>query len=376
MLLGGGLQVLSIARGLSEYGYYVINCAQHQCVGKYSKFVNKYFTVEVEELDVDDIIRKCKDNSVSLIIPMEDEYALWLSNNKEIIEAVNIKIAVESAEKFHKVINKSLLMDFCRDSMVPIPRTVRLVKDDINVIADEVGFPALIKPDVSNGSRGIRKVENISQLKAMTEKTLREYGGCALQEYIDNKYYYNVMLYRYSDGTFSTSVATKITRFYPVKGGSSSFCTSVDDERLYEICKRLMDKLDWKGFADFDVLEKNDGDFRIIEINPRVPASVHAAYASGVNFGVVIADDLLNEKKTFFKYEPGKYLRYLGLDVAWFISSSERFRCSPCWFNFFCKNLYYQDGGMKDWKAMVYSFYLGIRKMMSPSFKNRKDGMN
>ena len=59
-----------------------------------------------------------------------------------------------------------------------------------------------------------------------------------------------------------------------------------------EICKKTLDCLGWVGFADFDILEKGDGDYRIIEINPRIPASVHAAAISGVHFGEMIVKDI------------------------------------------------------------------------------------
>ena len=134
--------------------------------------------------------------------------------------------------------------------------------------------------------------------------------------------------------------------------------------------------MDWKGFADFDVLEKGVGDFRIIEINPRVPASVHAALVSGVNYGDVICRDLLDGKKTESGYHPGESLRCLGLDIAWFAASPERFSRFAEWMRFFGKHLHYQEGGWKDRRAMAYSIWCGIKKQMSPSFRKAKGGMN
>ena len=142
------------------------------------------------------------------------------------------------------------------------------------------------------------------------------------------------------------------------------------------MCKDLLDKLHWQGFADFDVLEKGDGDYRIIEINPRIPASVHAAYISGVNFGNIIVKDLLSNESQIYPYNPGMKLRCLGLDIAWFLSSPNRFNVQPSWFNFISRDLYYQEGGIKDFKAMIYSIWLGIKKQLSPSFRKAKAGMN
>lgn len=376
MLLGGGLQSISMARGLKDCGYGVVNCAQRNAVGKWSRYVDKFYVGEVEDLTPALICRISKETNCILIIPMEDEYALWLSENKDEIESRGISVAVEDIEKFKLVINKASLMEICTRNNVPVPKTLSISKHGVDAAAKAVGFPSLLKPDMSNGSRGIQKVEDIDGLKRKYSAVAREFGECTLQEYIENDFYYNVMLYRYSDGVYSTGVITKITRYYPIKGGSSSFCITIDNDRILDVCKKLLSCLDWKGFADFDVLEKAPGDYRIIEINPRVPASVHAAYASGVNYSNIIITDLIDKKKIFPLYKSGESLRYLGLDIAWFLASSDRFRCVPNWFKFFGKHLHYQDGGLKDIKAMAYSFYVGIRKQLSPTFRNKKAGMN
>lgn len=65
--------------------------------------------------------------------------------------------------------------------------------------------------------------------------------------------------------------------------------------------------------------EAESGDYKIIEINPRTPASLKASLASGVDFPAIILYDTLGHPVPKFKYEPGKILRYMGLDVMWFL---------------------------------------------------------
>lgn len=377
LLFGGGLQSLSIARGLSENGHRVINMSDNRSVGKFSRFIDTFICINLDGLLPDVVEVLLEKNGVDVIIPLEDEYTEWLSTYKdEIEEKIGCKVASPDINLFKKVINKLSLLDFCREKNIPHPITIPIDTRPLESSFRDFKFPALIKPNVSNGSRGICKVENYDELVAKATDIASEFGSCTLQEYIENDHYYNVMLYRYQDGSFGPRVATKIRRYYPVKGGSSSFCTTISDDRLFNICEKLLDKLEWYGFADFDVLEKENGDYRIIEINPRIPASVHAAYASGVDFGCVIVEDMLFSRKVEMSYTPGENLRCLGLDIAWFISSPKRFKTNPNWFNFFGKHLHYQEGGLKDWKAMIYSIYSGIRKQLSPSFRKAKSGMN
>lgn len=378
VLFGGGLQTLSLARGLKQHNNEIVSIGDSHSVGKFSRYVDKFVVFDITKDTLEALIEYIKKWSIEVIIPTEDEYAKWLSDNKNIIEsATNAKCAVVGPALFNKVINKSLLIEECKKANVPHPKTLQITGSNIIEVAAEIEFPALIKPDVSNGSRGICKVDNIHQLSELSIEITKQFGSCSLQEFIDQPgHYYNVMLYRYNDGEFGPYVATKITRFYPIKGGSSSFCTTIKDDKLVEICKTLLDHLKWSGFADFDVLEKGSGDYRIIEINPRVPASLHAALVSGIDFGQMIVDDLISNKRNDAIYTPGEQLRFLGLDIAWFLSSPNRFRVRPSWFKFFGKHMHYQEGGLKDFKAMVYSILQGIRKQMSPSFRKAKAGMN
>lgn len=141
------------------------------------------------------------------------------------------------------------------------------------------------------------------------------------------------------------------------------------------MCKNLLNKLNWIGFADFDILEKGDDEYKIIEINPRIPASIRGAVMSGVNFPKQIVDDLLNGTITKDVYKPGNYLRFLGLDIAWFFVSPNRFKCKPSWFKFFGRNIYYEDGGIKDLSAMFMYFWEGLKKQFSPEFRKSKSGL-
>ena len=379
LLLGGGLQSLSIAQGLSFENKNIINLAEKHAVGKHSNYITKFISIDkIEDLDVDKMIDLVINDKVEVIIPTEDEYAEWLSKNKTIIESHSKTIcAIVDIDLFRKVIDKQSLLNICAINKIPHPETISIDSNAPENISKFNKFPALIKPNISNGSRGIAYVKNIEEYQNKIKGIIQKYGDVTLQEFIDNpNHYFNAMLYRYADGSFGYSVVTKITRFYPIKGGSSSFCTTIINDNIIAICKKLLDKIEWIGFADFDILEKGEGDFRIIEINPRVPASVHAAYVSGINYGKIIVEDCLHRVRSTQIYIPGKQLRFLGLDIAWFLSSSNRFKANPSWFKFFGKNLYYQEGGIKDWKAMTYSIWCGIKKQLSPSFRKAKSGMN
>lgn len=377
VLFGGGLQVLSTARSLKEREYCVDVIGTHNEISRKCRFVNKCTQVNIETLDTETFVPIIKENDYAVIIPMEDDYATWLSKNKDIVEkSTNAKCAIMDYDIYALASDKTQLMAFCKKHGIPHPKT-EIIDNNYDELAKNVGFPALIKPSHSAGSRGIKLVNNTDELEQFSKGIIAEYGECTLQEYICSKdYYFNAMLYRTADGRYGNHAITKIMRYYPIKGGSSSFCMSIENERILEICKKTLDELGWVGFADFDILEKGDGDYRIIEINPRIPASVHAAAASGVHFGEMIVKDITEGVLKEYTYTPGMQLRCLGLDIAWFLSSPNRWKCKPSWFKFFGKKLHYQEGGSKDFRAMCTSIWMGIKKQMDPEFRKKKKGMS
>ncbi len=379
LLFGGFVQSLTAATSLKAVGHEVVIAAQNDPVAKRCRSKNKYFEIKIdapEETVLNQLMHIVQSEKTDVVIPLEDAYAVILSKyKKQITDSTGVLCAVPDWQPFSLASDKHSLLSLCKEIGVGHPKT-EIINENYDELASYVGFPSLIKPNHSEGSKGIVLVNSIDELKSTAPDIIAQYGECSLQEYVNNDHYYNLMVYRSSEGEYSNYVVLKILRFYPIKGGSSCIAITVENEPMLEMCKRVLDKLEWVGMADFDILEKGKGDYKIIEINPRVPASLRGAEISGVNFPEIIVSDVLEGVLRNYDYQPGKYLRFLGLDLAWFVASPMRFKCKPSWFKFFGKNLYYEDGGWRDFPAMMAYIWSGIKKQLSPSFRKSKQGLN
>ena len=377
LIIGGGLQALSSAYSLKKTNCRVFALLHYGDLSTHSKYIDKLITTKLHPIKnveyIDELCSILDNNRIDVIIPLSDVTAEFLSIHKvKLEEKYSVKCAIPTYEIFKSANDKWELLKICEQNCLPHPRTRLIDEKSLDKIIDYVGFPALIKPNISVGARGITLVNSNEELLSKYKSIIEQYGESTLQEYIENGNapYYNIMLYRNSSGEIVNSVVLKIIRYYPIKGGSSSFGITIECDELVDICKRCLDVLNWDGFADFDVLQTKSGDFKIIEINPRVPASLRAAEVSGVNFPDIIVKDMLGYRCESYKYIQGKQLRYLGLDIMWFLSSKDRFNAKPSWFKFFEKNLYYQEKG-----AMLSSLLPGIKKILSPSFRKSKKGI-
>ena len=368
LLLGGGLQALSFGESLYMRKDYEVSVVSNGYDVRKSKFFDKVYKIETDNFD--DILNGIFSNEqYDVIVPMVDDTVSYLSDNKEKIEyKYHVKCAVGSRDLISIVSDKSNFMDFCKRNGFPHPKTQSLSQSTIEIVANQIGFPSLIKPDYSIGARGITRVDSLDELKKVFPVVNSMYGSCTLQEYIDNPdYYFNVMMYRDLQGNSDNSVVIKILRKYPIAAGSSSCCISVENQELLSLCKQVLDSLGWIGMADFDVLQRKDTkEYKIIEINPRVPASLRAAYVSGVNFPEMIVSEIMGETIKKCNYCPGKTLRYLGIDIMWLIKSSNRLKTTPSWFQFVGKDIYYQDIMGTDPTTWYSWLVTGVSKLFCP----------
>ena len=367
LLFGGGLQGLSFGESLHRRDGYELASISNGYDIKKSRFFKKVYAVDHSGYE-GTLARVLSEDHFDVIVPMGDTTVSYLSKHKEDIEnRYHTKCAVVNQSILSIVADKSRFMEFCKENGFPHPHTSSLSHTSLETVARDIGFPSLIKPDFSVGARGITRVNSKEELKALYPKIQEKYGACTLQEFIDNPdYYYNVMLYRDKKGDMRHYAIIKIVRMYPVKGGSSSCCITVENEELLELCRNVLEKLGWVGMADFDVLQCLDTkEYKIIEINPRVPASLRAAYVSGVNFPEVIVRDVVGKSQVQYHYKSGRILRYMGIDLLWFLKNPHRSSSSPSWFYFWGKNVYYQDIFLFDPSTWYSWLVAGIKKFLT-----------
>ena len=315
-----------------------------------------------------------RENKIDFIIPLFDDSADLLNNNRDQIEKLGIRIGLPPKKQYELARNKGTLMEYCEKNKIPHPVNFSVNKSNYDIVAKLVGFPSLIKPDKSSGAIGIVYVNSVNELKAYFSDSENNQKGLSLQSYVNHSgYYYNSMLYRSKDGNFSKVVIVKILRYFPVKGGTGSFNETVDYPELEEMSRVTLNKLNWVGFADLDyIVDKFTLVPKLIEINPRFPACVHSAFVSGINFPEIIVCDTLDREMPVQHYIPGKKVRYFAMDVLWFIFSKERFKCKPSWFNFLGNNLVYQDGCWSDPLTMLSGILMGVGKYINPSYCKSK----
>ena len=295
----------------------------------------KFWDRNDEEASYAALLEVLKEDKYDVTIPLTDFSATMLSKHKnELKEYTNP--AVNDWEIFLGAADKLNTMVACMDNGVPCPKTLRQADTLEEVLASGVEYPFIIKPRVGYGSIGFHRIDNEEDLRRHFEACVEKFGGMVVQEYIPQTgTQYKCEVFIDGNGEVKSAHVFDKTRWYPIDGGSTCCSTSVDRPDIVKSCIELLKALNWRGYGDVDLIEDpRDGIAKVMEINPRITASVKVCIKSGVDFARQIVEyETGREVTDYNEYEKGVCLRYMHTDLLWFIESPNRFKSKPSWFS-------------------------------------------
>lgn len=361
LVIGTGSQGLAMIHALYKAGFRVVlfysekhNYADH------SRYIDKKYHINDDKRSItflqqlQSIIKKEK---IDVLIPMGDAVAEYVSEHKVVLQAI-AHLDCPDYDSFMRGYDKNKLLTLCRENGYPHPKTVDLSTLDIDNTEELKNFPypAMLKPNLTTGGRGMTLVVNYEQLKSLYPELHKQYGNYHLQQFIKpGGRQVKVQLYVDHNKNLVASSMLEKRRWYPVQGGSNCCAISIREEATIDMCYHILLDIDWLGFADFDLIEDpKTHQLLVMEINPRVPACIKSPIAAGLNWGEVMVNAALGMQQKEYQYREGVVLRHLGFEVLWFLKSPDRLRTKPNWFKFFGKNIYYQD--MSDWTDPIPFF--------------------
>jgi predicted ATP-grasp superfamily ATP-dependent carboligase len=373
LILGSGTQCLAIVQALKKAAFTVfLLYSEKNNYGDVSHYIDKKFFVRAEVGSIDyynHLLSIIKDEHIDVIIPMGDATAEFVCLHKPELSKL-VKLEIPNHTIFLKGYDKNQLMALCQKNNYPHPKTIDLSSIAIEKCEElkDFPYPAMLKPNLTTGGRGMIKVDNYQELTSVYPSLHEQYGDYHLQQFIKpGGKQVKVQLYVDSNKKLVASSVIEKIRWYPVQGGSNCCARTIKDDKVVDLCYRILLDIDWVGFADFDLIENPDtNQLLVMEINPRVPACIKSPIVAGLNWGQVIVDAYLGKTQKQYKYKEGIVLRHLGFDMLWFLKSPNRWKTKPSWFKFFGKDIYYQDmSGWTDPFPFIGGTWNNIKKLLT-----------
>lgn len=357
----GGKQPYAMIRGLKDIGCHVtVICgSKHDTCYVSNKPDEKILNTRYNENNDDKfryLLSLVSSGKYDVLMPIGEMSTDFVTQHEDVFKKF-VKIACAPRDIYLKCFNKQITFDQAMKSGIPCPYT-RRSDQDIKDYLKRCKFPIIIKPRRGIGSIGFHKFKDIEEFQSYLADPTFNVDDYVVQEFVDFEHRIGTLIFMDKQQRVCTSYATDVLRWFPLDAGSAVFLGSTDSPKLlYETAKLLRD-LGWQGFAAACfMIDKETGNPKLLEINGRIPASVHLAYMLGFNISRQLLELIYDEEVTRYPENTqfGKYLRHFDTDIAWFIKSHNRFRAKPSWFNW--KNteevLFRKD----DPKPFFYQFY-------------------
>ncbi|MFA6148351.1 MAG: ATP-grasp domain-containing protein [bacterium] len=287
---------------------------------------------------LDALEKELRIGGYDVVLAMEFGTQVLIARNRGRFEGTT-RFPFASAELAIRVQDKGELASFAASLGIECPATFRPEgPGDVRALADRVPYPLLIKPRLSSGGRGIRRVESPAQLREEYPKVHSVHPFPILQEVLPpgGSALGVGALMNFSSAPRATFAYRRL-REYPVGGGPSTLRESVSDEALCRTTERLLSALRWTGvaMAEFKV-DPRDGRPKLLEVNPRFWGSLHHAILSGVDFPHLLCRMAIEgDVPPLREYRTGVRSRSLiHGDLMHFVKNPRRFHLQPRFLDF------------------------------------------
>src|SRR2546428_6753248 len=220
-------------------------------------------------------------------------------------------------------VSKEQTLAIAKSLGVAVPRglVVRAVSD-VPVALKEIGLPAVVKPSESWlwGERGGVRV--VSQLVTAADEAAGAVAelthlGCVtlFQEFLPGRR--EAVSFLYAGGVIYARLAQWAKRRGPPLGGESVLRQSIPvPADIGNQAERLVREIDLEGYSEVEFRRDGAGVPYLMEINPRLSASVEIAVRSGVDFPYLLyqwaSDGPIDKVEG---YRAGRWMRHLKGDI-------------------------------------------------------------
>jgi len=244
---------------------------------------------------------------IDVIIPTLDAELYAFAKLAPRLESIGIKTLVPDVNQL-TIRGKDKLFDFCEKHNIVAPKNYLASSvQDLYKLPSELKYPVAIKGIFYDA----HIANNFDEAETYFRKISSKWGyPIIVQEYIRGSEYNVCAL---GDGEGVTIGAVGMKKLFITDKGKAWAGVSIMDDEIIEISKNIIKELNWLGGAEFEFMRDEETNVNyLLEINPRFPAWVYLAVASGQNLPYAALQLALGKKvKPFETYEVGKiFLRY------------------------------------------------------------------
>ncbi len=209
--------------------------------------------------------RVIDENKIDCVYPAHDSVCLFFSEHADEIHA---QVIITDPETTSICRSKEKTYEFFEGE--------KFIPESYKSARDVKRYPVFAKPSVGQGSVGARKINTKEEL----ELALSENENLVVCEYLPGMEY-TVDCFTDGNGELLTANLRNRER---IKTGISVRSRSMNaDEEILDIAEVLNGRLKFKGAWFFQVKKNESGEYRLMEVSPRIPGTAGLYRNAGIN---------------------------------------------------------------------------------------------
>lgn len=266
-----------------------------------------------DPLYVDTVLEICKKEKVDVVLPFMSSELLPLIDRKEEFEKIGTKVSVSDRKSVEITNNKYKFYSFLAENNLPVPKFSHIqCADDLRNACERCGYPqnaVCVKATELSGSRGIRIIKpELSRFDILFGEKPNSYFTTMddLEAVLREKESMpEMMAMEYLPGTEGSVdlLAENGKILYMAYRESTVNLHSIPqagelqyNPEAYEIAEKVIAALGLSGNADLDFKNDENGHPVLMEINPRIAATMRIFKEGGLNLPYLRIKQLLGEE--------------------------------------------------------------------------------
>ncbi len=265
---------------------------------------------------IDELFRLCVAQKVDIILPLVTKELNLFAEHKAQFDEHQIKIVVSDSEHLKIANHKIDLYKTLQSNGIKVPDFLEVnewseLEKSIDQLSDDGKNPITIKPAESNGSRGFRVIDSsidswdlffnkkpnstfISKENLLEILSKKDFPPLLLSEYLPGMEYSVDCLAKNGE----TLIAIPRSRLRMVEGISVEGIIEKNEE-IINYCRSIIKVLNLNGPIGIQVKAGIKGDYKILEINPRLQGSSVALLGAGYNHSLAAVSLFLHPAREF-----------------------------------------------------------------------------
>ncbi len=243
---------------------------------------------------------------IDVLIPNFDAELFSFMKNEQRLMDQGIHTFLPSLKQFQER-EKDKLPEYGKRYGIKVPDSMNLGSlDQISDMEEKIDYPVMVKGQFYDAY----EANNKEQVKQAFFKISSKWGfPVIVQEFVQGT---EVNVIALGDGKGNTIAAVPMRKQYVTDKGKAWGGITLADEKMMDLTRDIIKKTSWKGGMELELIKTKEGDYYLIEINPRIPAWVYLAVGAGQNIPDALIKLALGlDVKPMTEYKIGKmFVRY------------------------------------------------------------------